>query len=380
MSKIIRYVQKIKILFFMYICKFFAAFFPSKGWVICERGDEARDNAYWFYRYIKEYHPEQKVYYIIKNSSPDYLKVKDDSVELGSLKNYWVLANSEKIISTHYGSGLPIYDIRLFKACKLYKNFYFLQHGITQENLPALYKNAAPMNLFVCGAKKEYEYILKNFGHTADVVQYTGFARFDQLHDIKTKRQILVMPTWRGYIKNREQFESSDYYLRWQSFINSKALESLLEDKQIELIFYPHYEFQRYIDLFKTESKRVTIASKNDFDVQQLLKESELLITDYSSVFFDFAYMRKPVIYFQFDEEKYHKAHYPKGYFDFENMGFGDVCNSEEELMCAVTDVCGDNIELKYTYLKRAEEFFPLYDKCNCKRIYDLIVGENNEK
>ena len=44
---------------------------------------------------------------------------------------------------------------------------------------------------------------------------------------------------------------------------------------------------------------------------------------DYSSIAFDFAYMKKPLIYYQFDQDKYYTNHFAKGYFDCERDGFG---------------------------------------------------------
>ena len=61
---------------------------------------------------------------------------------------------------------------------------------------------------------------------------------------------------------------------------------------------------QRFLDEFTTCSERIIIADWKKYDVQGLLKESALLITDLSSVFMDFAYMRKPMIYYQFDMGK----------------------------------------------------------------------------
>ena len=61
-------------------------------WVLHERGTDARDNAFFFYRYLKKNHPEQKVYYIIDKNSPDRNKVKEDAVHFGSLKSFWVIA------------------------------------------------------------------------------------------------------------------------------------------------------------------------------------------------------------------------------------------------------------------------------------------------
>ena len=62
-----------------------------------------------------------------------------------------------------------------------------------------------------------------------------------------------------------------------------------------------------------------------NYDVQDLLKRSKILITDYSSVFYDFAYMKKEVIYYQFDYNDFFKKHYEIGNFNFEKNGFGPI-------------------------------------------------------
>ena len=62
-------------------------------------------------------------------------------------------------------------------------------------------------------------------------------------------------------------------------------------------------------------NKRIKIASTEEYDVQTVLKESAYLITDYSSISFDFAYMKKPLCYFQFDYAEFREKHYPEGYF-----------------------------------------------------------------
>ena len=66
--------------------------------------------------------------------------------------------------------------------------------------------------------------------------------------------------------------------------------------------------------------------SITDFcNYEELLAKASLFITDYSSKFFDIAYIKKPIIYAQFDIEGYKKVHY-KAYFDYKNDGFGPVC------------------------------------------------------
>jgi len=118
------------------------------------------------------------------------------------------------------------------------------------------------------------------------------------------------------------------------------------------------------------------IADFDHFDVQTLLKESAILISDYSSVAFDFAYMRKPVIYYQFDEELFFEKHYHRGYFDYTTIGFGDVCKKEADVIESISRICSQGMHIEERYSERVNRFFPLYDTSNCERIYQLIAGD----
>ena len=111
----------------------------------------------------------------------------------------------------------------------------------------------------------------------------------------------------------------------------------------------------------------------NEFDYQSLLSTSSLLITDYSSVFFDFAYLKKPIIYSQFDYDEYRKNHYKKGYFDYRKDGFGDVVVNEADVIKCVFDSYNNDFKLKPTFEKKHDDFFQLYDNKNNERIYEEI-------
>ena len=76
------------------------------------------------------------------------------------------------------------------------------------------------------------------------------------------------MPTWRKWIpsttwndidegKAKTDFLKSEYYIRFNQLINSEKIDEILNINNMRLIFYPHYEMQHYIDLFKTKSKNL---------------------------------------------------------------------------------------------------------------------------
>lgn len=97
-----------------------------------------------------------------------------------------------------------------------------------------------------------------------------------------------------------------------------------------------------------------------------------MLITDYSSVAFDFAYMNKPLIYYHFDYRKYRKNQHPEGYFKYEKDGFGPVVKTKESLYKYIDEIIDDFKNTK-KYEERVKQFFDLRDKNNCKRIYEKI-------
>lgn len=347
--------------------------------IFAERGTDARDNGYYMYRFYRVNHPELESYYVITKDSPDRYKIANfgNAINYRSLKHYLLFIAAEYKISTHIMGCSPHIDFYSRFADKLRIKGYriFLQHGVISNDLPALYSQKTNLNVFICGAKPEFDFISETFGYHNDEVKYTGLARYDGLHDINLKKQILCMPTWRKYLKydSAVKIEDSEYVRVWNSLLNHPKLISALRENNMQLIFYPHYELQKHISIFKSDFDEVLIAKFKDYDVQQLLKESQLLITDYSSIFYDFAYMEKPMLYFHFDNERYFNEHYTKGYFDYETMGFGPVLFNENDVVEKIIMYLKTNFEIEPKYKERMNTFFPLHDKQNCQRIYTEI-------
>ena len=98
------------------------------------------------------------------------------------------------------------------------------------------------------------------------------------------------------------------------------------------------------------------------------------MVTDYSSVFFDFSYMRKPVIFYQFDEVEFREKQYAQGYFDYHNTVLGKWAGDESQ----VIKLIAENLEKGIPFIDEnvIREFFPLWDKNNSERIYNTIKGD----
>lgn len=348
-------------------------------WLISERGVDARDNGYYLFKYITKNHPEINIAYAITKDSSDRERVSKLGrlINHNSFKHFLALAVSKVKISSHIMGYTPYIDffVRADKMGLVKGKKVFLQHGIIKDNLTYLYNNNVNIDLFVCSARPEYEYVNRNYGYDDGVVQMLGLCRYDDLYKIKDRsKKILVMPTWRYNLRgtDRKGFLESRYFRTFDSLLKSDRLSEILEKYDYELLFYPHIELQKYVDCF-SGSDRVKIMSFKDTTVQNLLINTDVLITDFSSVFFDYGYMEKPMIFYQFDEEEFRSQHYSEGYFSYRRDAFGEVVMEENELLDELGKILSSGCKMDKKYLDKVSEFFELKDRNNSERNFYAI-------
>ena len=359
-------------------------------WLVCEDENEARDNGYCFYKYLRKEHPEVDAVYAINMQALDYEKVKDlgQTISYGTFLHWIYYLAAEYNISSQKG-GKPNAAICYFlEIYGIWKNQrIFLQHGITKDDAKWLYYDVTKFSKFICGAKPEYDFVKEKFGYSEGNVVYTGFARFDDWHNAKKKpNRILIMPSWREWLTDNVRsyegnnevgkvFRETHYYKAWNGFLNNQQFIKLIESHALEVIFYPHRNMQKYLADFIVNEQYIKLANSKEWNIQELLKTSALMITDYSSVFFDFYYMKKPVIFYQFDIEEFRKYQYADGWLDYEHTPIGKQTIVVEDLLRELENT----IKYDFCLTEEAEEahkdVFPLYDRNNCKRIYDVVRG-----
>lgn len=357
-------------------------------WIFIDRDNQADDNAEHLYRYVQKIAPEQKIFFALKKNSYDWNRLKRDGFNLldfGSSSFEKELRECSKIISSHIDGYITHY----FKDNSLLdKDYVFLQHGITKDNLSS-WLNTKKINLFVTATKDEYSSIVGNstsykFGEKE--VKLTGFPRYDALlkGNKKNNKQILIMPTWRSSIvgeyiegtqrKRNPDFMKTNYAIHWHHFLNNGQL-GLLAKLGYQIIFSPHPSIQEYMDEFILPDY-ISIYKYSEGNIQKLFQESDILITDYSSVAFDCAYLNKAILYYQFDfdevfDEGIHT--YKQGYFNYIRDGFGPVAYNELDLIDNLTNIIQNNGRPDKIYLDRINETFPFKDENNCCRVYRKI-------
>nr|WP_243431746.1 CDP-glycerol glycerophosphotransferase family protein [Clostridium botulinum] len=367
----------------------FKQFKKQNIYLFMDRIDKADDNAEHLFKYSLKQNDKIKKYFVIGENFEDFNRMKKYGkvIKYNSFYHKFLLLFADKVISSQgedgiilpfKGNGKYLSDLTSFK-------FIFLQHGIIKDNLAKwLNKYNKNLSMFVTSVNLEYESILDgDYSYDEKVVKLTGLPRFDNLED-KHKKQILIMPTWRsnlvneldqntGIRKYNEKFKESLYCKTYNNLISNKKLLEIARKKCYKIVFFLHPSIYQQISDFKINNN--VILAKNNQSYQKMFNESSILITDYSSVAFDFAYLKKPVLYYQFDRDKFFKGHtYTEGYFNYEKMGFGEICYDENMLIEQIESYIESECKIKETYKKRIESFYKFTDKNNCKRVYEEIL------
>ncbi|WP_458457006.1 CDP-glycerol glycerophosphotransferase family protein [Methanobrevibacter sp.] len=348
-------------------------------WIVMDRKTQADDNAEHFFRYAVNQDDDVKKYFAVHNSSNDFRRLKNvfanSLLVSDSMKHRFYYMFASKLISSQ---GTE-YDLTPF-AYKNYKlmagiinlDFYFLQHGIIKDNMSSwLRKYDRNPKLIVTSTDLEYESLFNNEGYyyNRDVVQLLGLPRYDNLDNKYLRRQIIIMPTWRNYLTNSFDFIQSDFYKYFNSLINNPRLIQAAANEGYKIILKLHPELNRYIELFDKNPYVEFDLSKT---YAELINESSLMITDYSSVFFDFGYLKKPLIHYQYGNDYHFDSE--NGYFQYKTMGFGPVFDDEDDVIDKVIEYMENHCEMEDMYKERVDEFFKYHDKNNSKRCYDWII------
>ena len=116
------------------------------------------------------------------------------------------------------------------------------------------------------------------------------------------------------------------------------------------------------------------IAEKEEYYVQDLLKRAAFLVTDYSSVSCDYVYMKKPMVYYQFDAEEFSEKQYAESqYFTYERDGFGPIAKTLEDVEKELAEACRNKFSMKPEYESRTEKFFQYFGHQHCEKTYQLV-------
>lgn len=184
----------------------------------------------------------------------------------------------------------------------------------------------------------------------------------------KDKKVILYAPTF------RDNQHTSGVGYTYNLGINFDKMQKELSKDYI-ILFRTHYFVSNSFDFSKYD-KFIYDVSKYD-DINDLYIISDLLITDYSSVFFDFANLKKPMIFYMYDLDDY-KNNLRDFYFDL-NILPGPIVKQEDDLIKEIKNI--DNYDELYhdKYIKFNKKFNYLDDGKSTERVVEVIFNETKK-
>ncbi len=151
-------------------------------------------------------------------------------------------------------------------------------------------------------------------------------------------------------------------------------LAAALEKQQTLLLIKPHRLELALYERIPSEHRFIRNVVQADFDVVEMFPQVDVLITDYSSVMFDFGLTRKPIVFFAWDLEEY-LARSREMYFDYLEVIPGPVARNVDELIRVLENL--DTLVADPAYQRRYAEFVRLFhthqDGHSTRRVLDEL-------
>ena len=339
------------------------------------------------YKFIWAFKDIKKYEVLNKNSNTDLVKIDSKEYKKYMAKaKYWIfnykipdyLYPKKKQVFVQCWHGTPLKRL----GCDL---IHFDNVLNTIKGMKKRYKiEASKFNYFISPSKFASEkfisaWNLKEIGKENIIIE-KGYPRNDFLFnyfqdDIKrikeqlgiendTRKIILYAPTYRS-----NQHETGVGYTYKEEIDFEKFIEKF--GNEYIILFRPHY-FIANVFNFEKYKGFVYDVSKVD-DINELYIITDLLITDYSSVFFDFANLKRPMIFYMYDLEHYRDK--SNGfYIDLDELP-GKITKTQEELEEEIIKI-EKNFKYDEKYRKFNEKYNYLDDGKASKRVIEEVIKE----
>ncbi len=378
-------------------------YFKNKNiWMFFDKIYKAGDSSEYLYKYASaqiqdkagkenaKYYPD-KLYYLVDEKTPDYKRLIEEGykpLKRGSFLHRLVFLNANMmIVSNSTVFAFNDYYLENSRYIRGIPDFHTVcvQHGLSVQKI-ALAQQRLRDNtrLYFCASKYEIE----NLSHPVydyvgyDALKLTGVPRYDGLIN-EDKKKIMISPTWRmqsAMMVSKNEgverdynpfFKDTDYYKVYNGLINDKRLIDAAKEYGYRIAYVLHPIVSPQAKDFDKNEFVDVIPSVGDMSYEKMFRESSLIVTDYSGIQFDFAYMRKPLVYYHPEELE---AHYEEGTFHYDTMAFGEIVKKRDELVDLLIDYMKNGCKMKQKYIDRANDFYEFDDHNNCKRIFDEMV------
>ncbi|WP_303728630.1 glycosyltransferase [Denitrobacterium detoxificans] len=323
----------------------------------------------------------------VEELSAKYPEYAGGIVSARSTRHKFLYAASELVLASYLerNTFIPYAKRGVDQLGDLFrpKKYVYLQHGILHAHMPWYFsKDRIRFDYEVVSTEFEAQNLTRNYCFDDASLIKSGAARLDDLRfssaDYAGKR-IIYAPSWRSYlvagksearVADEAAFLSSSLWKGMKAFLDGVAKSGVLERFDYTLDVKLHPNFACYKHLFAFDDPRIRLAEDN-------VDESgyAVMITDFSSMVYDFVYTGARIMYFVPDAAEFRNGfnHYSKLDLPF-GEGFGPYCDVAEDALSALDGTLralaageGD------PYAKCRQGFFLYEDANNRQRLYEAL-------
>lgn len=349
-------------------------------------GEKYEDNAAVFHTYLINNHPDQVTAYWMYDPKTSYAKDGQiqNAVPLGSFRNYLLFFKADY---TFHGHSL-MYDIAPSVDKFLFLNrktiITHVSHGIEGFKKILIQKEDVPLlkrtNYFNCASEYERELKRKEWKIPEHKLIVTGLPRFDRYatnKPVKEVKNILMMMTWREWLfdLSEEEFIQSAYFQNTIGLISHPGIRRLIADNgmKMQITLHPFMKkFKKHFTSLADPASGIEFLSSTNPSISRAIEENDMLLTDITSVSWDFLYLNKPIIFNMFDREEYLAQ---RGtYLSLETDLYGYKADTIEEVYTYLKKIVEENITTN-EWFPIASQYIDYFDHQNCKRLTAKVLN-----
>ena len=364
---------------------------PGRVWLFSDKLTNPIDNAYAIALALvsrPEFEKEKvSVWYLVdgKHSLRVRLAPGIRTVRYQSRMHRFLHLAAEANVTSE-GGYTPFHPSDPYKDLLAWQLRVFTDHGIIHHDLSALYgRDFNGFNLVLSGAPRERADIASGlWGYEDDEVALTGLPRWDA-RSSAPNGTIYFGFTWRNNLVDGinkityersygERFRQSDYLARIRGLMSDVRLHDTAKSSGYRLMFLPHPLLRSALSEFALPDWVETVPADKPYE--EIYRDASMLVTDYSSVAMDMAYLGKPVVYWQFDRDEFYATQgYTPSFWSWEEDGFGPVTATLDETVNAIVSCIRSGFVREPEYERRAKAFFVPRDKENGARACRAVLA-----
>jgi CDP-glycerol glycerophosphotransferase len=180
-------------------------------------------------------------------------------------------------------------------------------------------------------------------------------------------KKIIYMPTFRGSV-------NSDFDLFLQYGFDVDKLDRFLSDENmiLDIKLHPFNKPSQMLIEKLEQSKNIFFLDHDA--IYEIISEYDMLITDYSSIYFDYLLLNRPIIFAPFDKVNYLQND-RKFYFDYDEVTPGPKASNWSEIIELIQDFLQNKNLYKEERDMIKNRFHTYQDTSNSKRVYEAIIS-----